>query len=1112
MAGFGLGLAARGAAQGLTTIYTFQPSPNGAVPLARLVQGNDGYLYGTTVFGGTNGGAGSVFRISTNGALTSLYSFTGGNDGAYPQVGLVQGSDGYFYGTTYSGGTNGAGTVFRITASGTLTTLHSFGSGSDVANPAGDLVQGSDGSFYGTTATFADNGRYYPGTVFKMSTDGALNTLYSFTNVNDGEYPQAGLVQGSDGDFYGTTEYGGTNGAGTVFKINSTGALTYLTSFNYYDAAYPIGKLVQGSDGYFYGTTSEGGPTFYGGPLVGAGTVFKISTNGALTVYSLPSGGANPVAGLVQGSDGYLYGTTASNPEWGYDGLGTVFKMSTNGALTFLYLFTGGDDGAYPRSAVIQGADGYLYGTTSDDSDYNGTYGAGTVFKISTNGALIPFYSFTGNQGTRPNGLVQGSDGSFYGTAATGGFNGWGTPAKGPFGYGTVFKISTDGVLTSLYFFSGYDGAYPKAALVEGGDGYFYGTTGGGGANGWGTVFKTDTNGALTTLYSFGTITNEEGDPLDGAFPTAALVKGSDGYFYGTTQNGGTYQLPTGAGTVFKISTNGEMTSLYPFINEDGSVVPSGLVQGRDGYFYGTTYNGGSTVGNDYGFGTVFRISTNGALTNLYLFGGGYGFYPDGALVQGTDGSFYGTTYDFVGSLDGIHSTAPYGSIFKIGSDGTFTNLYFFTDVTNGVGPAAGLVQGADGDFYGTTEYGGDTASNVNGWGTVFQLDANGALTVLHSFSGGIDGANPAAALVQASDGSLYGTTSGAELGGGGTVFRLPLEITTASLPWATNGVFYSQQLSAARGRPPYRWAVTSGALPLGLTLATNGLISGTPLSSGTFNFTVEVTDALSATATQQLTLTVVSLISGQVIDDFSSINFTVVSSNSPYFVVEPGSGVFGEGGYVFIAVYQGNESSATSLSFGGGALIWNETSVTDIAQVYYSGPTVLNLSAFNAFRITVVSAPDNAGQMDVGLIYDGTNEASASVTLPTSGTVTLPFSSFIAGPPSPPVDFTHVDSIALLLDGSQLSPGRYVLAYFLAVATPIAPPVILSQLGFGVLSNQFGFYVTGTPNIPIVVEACAHLSNPIWTPLETNAGGAFYLSDPQWTNYPSRFYRARTY
>ena len=380
--------------------------------------------------------------------------------------------------------------AFGAQAGVVLTTLYSFQS-TNGANPYAGLVQGSDGNFYGTTrlTTFPGGTVGGYGTVFKISTNGALTSLYSFTGGNDGANPYAGLVQGSDGYFYGTTS-GGTYGNGTVFQISTNGALTNLYSFTGgNDGAYPS-QLVQCSDGYFYGTTGA----LYGGP--NSGTVFKISSNGAYhSLYSFTgSNGADPFAGLAQGSDGFFYGTTYYTTFTGgtVGGYGTVFKISTNGALTSLYSFSGGNDGAHPAAVLVQGRDGYFYGTT-----------------------------------------------------VGGGIDG---------GYGTVFKISTNGALTSLHSFNFTDGEAPES-LMQAGDGYFYGTAFNGGrstaydSSGNGTLFKMSTNGALITLYSFGTIQGADGSSVDGANPVGPLVLCSDGSFYGTTAGGG-----PGDGTVFRLT------------------------------------------------------------------------------------------------------------------------------------------------------------------------------------------------------------------------------------------------------------------------------------------------------------------------------------------------------------------------------------------------------------------------------------------------------------------------------------------------------------------------------------------------------------------------------
>ncbi len=364
-------------AQTFTTLVNFDMT-NGADPGTSLIQGTDGNFYGTTFYGGANG-SGTVFQITAEGALTTLYSFCAQSsctDGANPTAALVQGTDGDFYGTTGFGGVGtGHGTVFKITPSGTLTTLHIFVV-SDGAVPTAALVQGSDGNFYGTTEYGGSNNL---GTVFKMTPAGTLTTLYTFAGT-DGSYPYAGLVQGSDGNFYGTTMDGGTNNLGTVFEITLAGTLTTLHSFNNTDGAYPIGGLAQGADGNFYGTTDDDGPNNYG-------TVFEITPAGTLTtLHSFNNtDGAYPEAGLAQGTDGDFYGTTelgGSSGNCSGGGCGTVFKMTSTGTLTTLHSFDG-TDGAITLG-LVQAKNGIFYGATfrGGTSSNCGTVGCGTVFSL----------------------------------------------------------------------------------------------------------------------------------------------------------------------------------------------------------------------------------------------------------------------------------------------------------------------------------------------------------------------------------------------------------------------------------------------------------------------------------------------------------------------------------------------------------------------------------------------------------------------------------------------------------------------------------------------------------------------------------------------------------
>jgi uncharacterized repeat protein (TIGR03803 family) len=367
-----------------------------------------------------------------------LHSFDDA-DGAWPYWALVQATDGNLYGVTPSGGTYGYGTVFKITPSGALTTLHSFCSGSgcpDGAGPEAGLVQAADGSLYGITV---NGGAYGAGTVLKITLSGTLTTLQSF-DYTDGSGPYTALVQATDGNFYGTTCCGGANGVGTVFNLTPSGTLTTLYSFcsqsGCTDGRYPYGGLIQSSDGNLYGTTTEGGAN-------GDGTIFKITSSSTLTtLYTFCSqggctDGANPYAGLVQATDGNLYGTT-------YDGgaynNGTVFEISPSGTLTTLYSFcsqSGCTDGRYPYAALIGATDGNLYGTTR----YGGANASGTVFKITPEGTLTTLYSFCSQSGCADGaypyaGLVQNTNGKFYGITC-GAFCGGGTG-----GYGTVFSVS----------------------------------------------------------------------------------------------------------------------------------------------------------------------------------------------------------------------------------------------------------------------------------------------------------------------------------------------------------------------------------------------------------------------------------------------------------------------------------------------------------------------------------------------------------------------------------------------------------------------------------------------------------------------------------------------
>jgi uncharacterized repeat protein (TIGR03803 family) len=275
----------------LTTLHSFN-NTDGASPYAGLVQGTDGKLYGTTFVGGVR--YGTVFRITTVGALTTLHSFNI-TDGENPEGGLVQAIDGNFYGTTVVAGAHPSyGTVFKITPGGTLTTLHSFDY-TDGYYPEAGLVLATNGNFYGTT--YSGGSDPLGGTVFRITAAGTLTTLHSFTTATGGYHPAAGLVQGIDGNFYGTTVHGGAHGGnGTIFKIAAGGALTTLHSFDFTDGSEPEAGLVQATDGNFYGTTSHGGAN-------NVGTVFKLSVGLGPFVETEPTSGRVGMGVLILGNN-----------------------------------------------------------------------------------------------------------------------------------------------------------------------------------------------------------------------------------------------------------------------------------------------------------------------------------------------------------------------------------------------------------------------------------------------------------------------------------------------------------------------------------------------------------------------------------------------------------------------------------------------------------------------------------------------------------------------------------------------------------------------------------------------------------------------------------------
>ena len=791
----------------LTTVHSFTGGSDGGNPNG-LLRVADGTLYGATQNGGTNF-AGGVFELTSGGTVMGLYSFTGGDDGATPFAALTQGPDANLYGTTFHGGAYDNGTVFRISAIGVLTNLVPF----SITNgdlPYAALTLGADANFYGTTYQGGAGGR---GTAFRMSNSGVLITLYSFTNGLDGGHVAAGLAQGRDGSYYGTTYKGGAFGFGTVFRIATNGSLTSLASFNQTNGAFPLAGLVQDPGGTLYGATSSGGA--YNG-----GTVFALTPGDGITnLYSFTGGsdGSYPAATLLQAGDGNFYGTTAYGSAYGD---GTVFRMAPDGTVTTLVAFDG-FAGANPQAALIEDADASLLGTTQN----GGASDAGVIFRLSFGGppqitgqpasqsayvgdsvvlsvavsGASPFSYQWCQNGTNlvDAGNISGSTNrvlkltnlttnnagtySLLVSNAAGSTNSAGAvlqvvssspvivsaPAnQTPDHCSTVsFNVAVVGnqplsyqwlkngvSLSDSCNISGSATATLVVSTVTEADNGTYAvivSNAIGSATAAAVLTVVPQSAPCTSLSTLHWFTG--GD--DGRTANG-LAQGTNGILYGTTYSGGAYPW----GTVFSLTTNGAFATLVSFMETNGANPTAAPVQGMDGKFYGTTSYGGA-----FGAGTVFAMTADALLSTLYSFtGDGDGANPSGQLVQAADGSFYGATR--AGGM------SDYGTVFRITPDGTFTNLHSFSGA-DGMFPSGGLAQGCDGSVYGLTTEGG--ASDK---GTVFRITPTGAFTTLYSFAGGTDGYTPVGALVRGSDGNFYGATKHSTLRGVelfGTVFTI---------------------------------------------------------------------------------------------------------------------------------------------------------------------------------------------------------------------------------------------------------------------------------------------------------------------------------------------------
>jgi uncharacterized repeat protein (TIGR03803 family) len=615
----------------------------------------------------------------------------------------------------------------------TYTVLHNYGDIICAGQPNGPLVQGPDGAFYGTTQ-YGSNSMVIvgggAGTIFKVNPDGSGFTVLKYFNGNDGAGPGGGLVL-SGTNFYGVS--GGTNGD-QIFSINMDGSgFAILKQFVAGSEGWGLLSPLVLSGSTLYGVAQDGGPS-------GFGTVFKINTDGSgfMVLKSFAGSDGSIPGGSVVLSGSTLYGTTihgGASASGGEGGYGTLFKLNTDGSgFTVLKNFGQNynyNDGVFPNGQlVLSGAT--LYGTTPQ----GGTNNIGTVFKVNTDGrGFTVLTSFTGSDCSYPVAGLVLSGNTLYGT--TSGDND-----------GTVFCINTDGTgFSVLKNFNWGDGSHPESDLTLS-SGTLYGTTPSG--CGLGTIFKINTNGTGFTVLRHFTL-------LDAGGPQGKLVL-SGATLYGTTYEGGSSAYvppyPVGEGTAFKIDVDGSHYSIFACFQGANGSHPSGALALSGVMLYGTTETDG--VSN---CGTIFRVNTdNGDASTLKNFNSYEGNPCGGVVLSGS--ALYGMT--------GPSGPNNFGSVFTTDTNGNgFTVLKSFNDWHYGENPAhAGLV------LSGTTLYGTTLTGGVSNLGTIFRINTDGSgFTLLKQFMG-YDGNYPESGLTL-SGATLYGTTSRGGISNCGTIFMV---------------------------------------------------------------------------------------------------------------------------------------------------------------------------------------------------------------------------------------------------------------------------------------------------------------------------------------------------
>lgn len=719
-----------------------------------------------------------------------LHSFE--RPGTTTQAALVQHADGHFYGTAASGGAANQGAIYRLSSAGVLSTVYALKS-TDGAAPTGSLCVGADGELYGAAPSGGANGF---GSLFKVSTAGVFTKLADFTGTAGavkGSVPEA-LVLAADGNFYGTTQAGGSGGFGTVFRMTPAGVVTTLVEFTGTTGAapgyQPLGPLAANGS-LLYGVTKAGGSA-------GLGVIYEITTAGVFRVLGQFTGtagalpGASAAGGLYFNStDGLLYGTTEYG---GTNSFGVAFKISTAVTPVFTVLRHFADPtGSQPVGTLVKGSDGDLYGMTY----LGGTASLGTIYKMTTSGTHTVLANFTGSSagtlGSSPRGgLCAAANGRLYAV----------TPSGGAGNLGQAFEITTAGVFTALSAVSLNEGWNPNGAPVLAGTSVLF-PNAAGGSGGGGNLMSVDTSGTTSVAAALG---GTLGNAADGA------LFSTGGNWYGVTAKGGA----SGRGTMFRYSAAGGAALVLAYTTSAGSLAEGPLILGADGLLWGVGREGGASSR-----GTIYKITTAGVKTRVVSLTGTVGAAPGekprGPLALASDGNYYG--------LCGLGGTANTGLLFKLTPAGVYTSVSQCA-ATGPRSPAGGLVIGSDGALYGTMSAGGTADAGV----FIKYIPNDTTWTVLGEFSGSSGataGSAPGGELHVASDGTIYGMTTSGGGSGAGSVFRYT----------AGNGLETLFSFTGSAGAYPGTAGDSDGAgLPYtgGLATGSDGKLYGVAPGGGT--------------------------------------------------------------------------------------------------------------------------------------------------------------------------------------------------------------------------------------------------------------------------------------